>query len=375
MGSVGNTFGVKSGRKARIEAEASRLLAAGVAGQAFPGGVACAVWREGGQTVVAQAAAGKLGAGLGDVDESTPYDLANLTMCFVAVAALRQVVRGSCRLDLVAASVLGDVRGGVGGQATLEQLLTYRAGLAPWGGLYLDVPHDAGSPAARRWILNEASRRPAEHAVPRATYGDLSYLISGELLSRAVGRSLDRLVRAEVLEPLGIVDVVDFPGSLPAEQRALLARNAAPTERCDWRGHVIRGEVHDENCSVLGGVAGHAGLFGTARGVGLFGQAMLDVLGAKSDFLPQGTLIKAIAPRPGGIERMGWLGKDDSVGRRMSKLAFGHFGLTGTSIWCDPERELTVVLLTNRIHPSRANEKIRGFRPGFHDGVLAAFDS
>lgn len=340
----------------------------------FPGASTCVIWREGGQSVVAQAARGKLGTGLPDVEVTTPYDLANVTMAFVAAAALRVVAEGSLRLDTSAASVLGDVRGGVGGQATLEQLLTYRAGLAPWGALFLDVPHDPGSAAARRWILNEASRRPADDDASTATYGDLSYLIGGELLARGLGQPLERVVVDEVLAPLGIADQVYFPSALLADQRAVVARTAAATEHCDWRGRVIRGEVHDENCAALGGVAGHAGLFGTARGVAVFGEAMLAVLGATSDFLPRAALISAIAPRPGGTERMGWLGRDDSGGRRMSKLAFGHSGLTGTSIWCDPERELTVALLTNRIHPSRASEKIRGFRPGFHDGILAAFD-
>lgn len=363
-------------RSQRVQAEASRLMDAGVAGQAFPGGVACISWREGNEVEYVEVASGRLRAGEAEVKTSTPYDLASLTKPIVTVTALRLVAAGKLSLDLRTDTVVSDVRGGVGGTATLEQLLAHRAGLAAWGGLYLDVPHDAGTAAARRWILSEASRRPAEGEPQGAIYSDLGFLIAGEVIARVAGDKLDRVVARHVTDPLGISRDLYYPAALAPDRRAQIAREAAPTEYCEWRGRLIRGEVHDENCAAFGGVAGNAGLFGTARGVGVFGRACLDSLLGVSDFLPKQLLEHALADRgDGSTMRLGWdtkSPKDSSAGRRMSDRAFGHLGFTGTSLWCDPERDLVIVLLTNRVHPSRANERIKGFRPGFHDGVIAA---
>lgn len=344
----------------------------------FPGGSACIGWRENNVDVYAEAAAGKLQDGAPNVETTTPYDLASITKPFVAMLALRLVAQGKLALDSRADSLVSDVRGGVGGAATLEQLLTHRSGLSPWGGLYLDVPHEPGTSAARRWIVGEASRRPDETGAARkglAVYSDLGYLIAGEMIARASGLSLDRALQTHVLEPLGIADDIYYAGTLPADKKASLMRRAAPTERCEWRGRLVRGEVHDENAAALGGVAGNAGLFGTAKGVAVFGRAMLDVLAQRSDFIPLKLLQEALAPRPGGTNRLGWDSRspvDSSAGKRMSANAFGHLGFTGTSVWCDPDKDIVVVLLTNRVHPSRANERIKGFRPAFQDGVVGA---
>jgi CubicO group peptidase (beta-lactamase class C family) len=363
-------------RKQRVEAEASRLMEAGVAGQAFPGGVACISWREGDELVYVDVAAGKLRAGEPDVKPSTPYDLASITKPIVGMTALRLVAAGKLSLETRTDTVVSDVRGGVGGTATLEQLLSHRAGLAAWGGLYLDVPHDAGTAAARRWILSEASRRPAEGETGGAVYSDLGYLIAGEVIARIAGDKLDKIVARAVTDPLNISRDLFYPAAMPPDRRAQVVREAAPTEYCEWRGRLIRGEVHDENCAAFGGVAGNAGLFGTARGVAVFGRACLDSLLGRSDFLPKELLERALAPRDDGSTlRMSWdtkSPKDSSAGRRMSERTFGHLGFTGTSLWCDPERDLVIVLLTNRVHPSRANERIKGFRPGFNDGIIAA---
>jgi CubicO group peptidase (beta-lactamase class C family) len=346
---------------------------AGVAGQAFPGGVACVSWREGEEVVYVDVAAGRLRAGEPEVKAGTPYDLASITKPIVAMTALRLVAADKLSLDTRTDTVVSDVRGGVGGAATLETLLTHRAGLAAWGGLYLDVPHDAGSAAAR---LSEASRRPAEGEVRGAIYSDLGYLIAGEVIARIAGDKLDKVVAKAVTDPLGISRDVYYSAALAPDRRAQVVREAAPTEYCEWRGRLIRGEVHDENCAAFGGVAGNAGIFGTARGVAVFGRACLDSLLGRSDFLSQALMERALAPHEDGSTlRLGWdtkSPKDSSAGRRMSDSAFGHLGFTGTSMWCDPERDLAIVLLTNRVHPSRANERIKGFRPGFHDGIISA---
>ncbi|MFW5926214.1 MAG: serine hydrolase domain-containing protein [Myxococcota bacterium] len=363
--------------KSKLRREIVRLLEAGVSGRAFPGASACVGWREGDADVFVPAVAGRVAPDGPAVEEGTPYDLASLTKPLVAMAALRMVVAGKVTLDARADSLVNDVRGGPGGAKTLEALLRHRAGLAAWGGLYLDVPHDPGTAPARRWILSEAARRQHEQDEP-VVYSDLGYIIAGEMLARAAGQTLDQVVARYVTEPLGIDHEVYYAGALPSELRTQLVRRAAPTERCEWRGRLVRGEVHDENCAALGGVSGHAGMFGSARAVAAFGRTMLDVLDGRSDFLPPELLEGALAdPGDGDTHRLGWDTKsagESSAGRRMSANSFGHLGFTGTSIWCDRARDVVVVLLTNRVHPSRANEKIRGFRPAFHDGVLALLD-
>ncbi len=366
-------------RTERVRDEATRLLQAGVSGQVFPGGSACIAWRKDGEEGLVQAVGGKLSLPQGPpVEHLTFYDLASVTKPVTATAALRLIVAGKLTRETIAETVLPDVRGAPGGAATIEQLFTHRANLAPWGGLYLDVPHEIGTSAARRWIVSEASRRPRERPGNEALYSDLGYIVGGEVLARVAGESLDRVLNRYVTDPLALSDQMFFAGALTSDKRASMLGKTAPTERCEWRGRIVRGEVHDENSAALGGVSGHAGLFGTARAVALFGRAMLDVLAGISTFLPVDVLRDALAERPLGSHRFGWdvkSGDSPAAGRRMGPGTFGHLGFTGTSLWCDPTRHLAVALLTNRIHPSRANLKIRGFRPAFHDGVVAAFDA
>jgi len=353
--------------------EAERLLRAGVAGHVFPGATCCIARRDRGRWSYHTVAAGSLGAGLGKVAPDTPYDLASITKAFVATTALRMVEAGLVAPDLTVGAALSDVRGEPGEAATLEQLLSHRSGLAAWGGLYLDVPHEPGSPAARRWVLNEAARREGR-GVGQCEYSDLGYILAGEIIGRA-GRGLPQALAEHVTGALGIRDRVVYAAALSPDAREALARRAAPTERCEWRGRLLRGEVHDENCAALGGVSGHAGLFGDAAAVARFGVEMLDARAGRSEFLSAATIEGALADRGGGSYRLGWdvkSGPDSAAGRRASERTFGHLGFTGTSLWCDPEREVVVALLTNRVHPSRANQKIRAFRPAFHDGVLAA---
>lgn len=381
-----------SSRRDHIRAEALRLLTAGIAGNVFPGGVACVSWRPDGKEVeTIETAAGLMAmpgaTGPGSsasgklVREDTLYDLASLTKPIFATTVLRLADAGKLSLDTKPETSLADTRGTTGGAATLEQLLSHRAGLAAWGGLYLDVPHDLGSSAARRWVLAEACRRPDEALPPgKALYSDLGYIIAGELVARTVGQDLETLLGREIRATLKLTDTeLLYPPGISGDRAVDFARRVAPTERDEWRGRWVRGEVHDENCAALGGIAGHAGMFGTAKAVATVGRAVLDAYLKRGEtpIVSHARIASALEERPPSTLRLGWDGKSkegSSGGRRLSAKAFGHLGFTGTSVWCDPERDLVIVLLTNRICPSRANEKIKGFRPAFHDGVLAAID-
>jgi CubicO group peptidase (beta-lactamase class C family) len=307
-------------------------------------------------------------AGFAELD--TFYDLASLTKPFVAMSALR--LAQSQRLDLQApaAALLPEITGLPGGESSLAELLCHRAGLSPWGGLFRETDAAPGSPEARRFILAQAAAR-AEPGARKlgSVYSDLGYILAGEALARAAGRPLEQVVREQVTEPLGICDRVFYAAAEPVEARgsareqnaevwANRGASVAPTERCGFRGRVLAGEVHDENCYAFGGISGHAGLFGQAEAVLELGLALLDVLDGRSRWLDQALLRWALAPRPGGGYVLGWDTKSadgSSAGALFSARSFGHLGFTGTSIWCDPARALCAVLLTNRVHPTREN--------------------
>jgi serine-type D-Ala-D-Ala carboxypeptidase len=233
------------------------------------------------------------------------------------------------------------------------------------------VPAELAGEERRAYMLRDAASRVAlEPRAQGSLYSDLGYLVAGAALARAGGQALDVLVRSEVSEPLGIADQLFYAASLDAGAREALIARVAPTELCSYRGRVVRGEVHDENCYAYGGIAGHAGLFGTARAVLNFGLEILRVLTGRSAFLDRELLLWALQARPGGGHVVGWDTKSregSSAGALFCESAFGHLGFTGTSLWCDPERERCAVLLSNRVHPTRDNIAIRTLRPRFHD--------
>lgn len=354
----------------RVRAEATRLLAAGVGGRVFPGAAAAVAWRDdAGVEQRVLAFAGERAPGGAAVDEHTFYDLGRVTEVAVGLAALSAEARGALDLEREIERVLPAVRGGALAGVSLRALFEHEAGLEATGGLYLDVPHEHGTPAARRWLLAEASRRTSASA---AEPSDLGFLIAGEAMAQALSSTLAEVVAREVLEPLGLSDEVMYVGALPTDRRVAVSARCASTERCAWRGRLLSGEVHDENAFALGGVAGHAGLFATPAGIASLGWGVLEALEGRSELVPGDRLADALAA---GGERWGFAPRADAgelCGRHMSASGVGQLGEPGTSLYVDPERAVVVSLLSNRVCPSRANTKIDGFRPAFYDGLMAA---
>jgi len=169
---------------------------------------------------------------------------------------------------------------------------------------------------------------------------------------------------------MGVVEEIQF------EPSPLWRPRVAPTEFDPWRGRLLVGEVHDENAWALGSVAGHAGLFGTAASLGACARHTMQILGGRTGVVKRSTLETFISRRteiPGSSRALGWdtMLPTSSCGTRLSSRAFGHTGFTGTSLWIDPELDVYVALLTNRVHPTRANEAIKQVRPALHDAVVA----
>jgi CubicO group peptidase (beta-lactamase class C family) len=245
----------------------------------------------------------------------------------------------------------------------------------------LFAPLFAGRAIDRRGALSVAAdaRRadcsgdpPAQGFPP--LYSDLGYVLIGAVIEEVTGSPLDEVIEREVATPLGL-----GLGSARQLRRARpgFAREVAPTEVVRARGGSIRGIVHDENAWALSGHAasGHAGLFGTVNDVLGFGAALLDALAGQSPWLSQQALWTLVKPRPGGTLRAGFDSKSEgasSAGALSGPDTFGHLGFTGTSLWCDPGAGIATVLLTNRVHPTRDNPRIRTARPLIHDALFAA---
>jgi len=205
----------------------------------------------------------------------------------------------------------------------------------------------------------------------RFVYSDVGAIVLTQAVETAYGERLDSILARRVFAPLGLSSTMFLP---PPE----LAPRIAPTELDPWRGRILRGEVHDENAARLEGVSGHAGLFSTARDLLHFGDWILAVAQGRRDTLTDGKHPKAFFRKqnqPRGSSRaLGWdtPSEGSSAGTRLSRHSFGHTGFTGTSIWVDPRRDLVIVLLSNRVHPTRDNSRWGPVRREVADRIAAA---
>jgi CubicO group peptidase (beta-lactamase class C family) len=291
----------------------------------------------------------------------TVFDLASLTKVLATTPLLmQQVERGAVALDEPVQRYFSQWRDAFQARALVRDLLSHSSGLPAYAPLY-QAHH--GRAAFEREICTIArAYRPRSTSV----YSDLGFILLGFLLNHelALSRRFDAL-RAQ----MGVVEDLQYK---PPSQ---WSGRIAPTEVDPWRQRLLVGEVHDENCVALNGVAGHAGLFGSAAAVGACARHVLQVLDGRTGAFSQETLRGFIERRtdvPGTTRALGWdtMLPTSSCGARLSPRAFGHTGFTGTSLWIDPDRGIYVVFLTNRVHPSRSNEAIRQVRPAVHDAVI-----
>lgn len=313
-------------------------------------------------------------AGAEEVTPDTLYDLASLTKPWVSTTALHLYQAGVFAIDAPVETLFPEARGLPIGAQTWESVLSHRSGLDAWEPFYANLDAEPGSEEARASILADLLPRWNADNVGAPVYSDLGYILAGMAMARATGESLETLVEARVAAPLGLGDLAFFGASRPREG---WKASCAPTGTSPWRGRALRAEVNDDNCAALGGVAGHAGMFGTARAMASFGASCVAAWHGRRGALEEEAIRFATAPRPGGSHRLGWDGKSEqgsAAGARIDADAFGHLGFTGTSLWCDPRRQLVIALLTNRVAVSDDNTAIRAFRPTFHDAVVDAFD-
>lgn len=313
------------------------------------------------------------------VRTDTIYDLASLTKV-VATTTVAMILVDQGRLDLDApvSGIVPGFRGGAKDGVRVRQLLTHSGGLLWWARLYEEL---RGPKAYLERILElDLDYEPGT----RTVYSDLGVILLGEVLERIGGASIDEVARQRVFEPLGMRDTRYFP---PVALRPRIA----PTERDPWRGRLVRGEVHDRNAFALEGVAPHAGLFSTAGDLARFAQMLLNggTLDGHQVVSPATVALftKRVPGIAGSTRALGWDTPTDETGRRssipgeegyssagslLSPRSFGHTGFTGTLMWMDPDRQLFVVLLTNRVYPTRDNRAILGVRPRVTDAIVRA---
>ncbi|MFJ8010397.1 serine hydrolase domain-containing protein [Streptomyces fagopyri] len=289
------------------------------------------------------------------------WDLASVTKPIVGLAVMALVERGALDLSGVVGTYLPEYRGGDKADLTLAQLLTHTSGLPGQVPLYREHP--------TRAALLEALRLLPPRTAPgtRVEYSSPGFILLGLIAESASGAPLDELVDRLVCAPLGMKETGFVPDA------ALRAR-AVATEDCPWRGHVVTGEVHDENAVVLGGIAGHAGLFAPIADLERLGRSL--AAGAREVLRPETFALMTAAHTDAHALRRGlaWQGQDpvgSPVGPSFGPTSFGHTGFTGTSIWIDPATGRYAVLLTNRVHPSRDGDGIVSVRRAFHTAADA----
>jgi CubicO group peptidase (beta-lactamase class C family) len=297
------------------------------------------------------------------VDDATLFDLASLTKPIVAIAAMVLLQQGVLRLDDTIASLLPDWRASDKGSITLEQLLTHSSGIPGQQPLYWTVQ-------SANEMLDAVRHLPLRFAPgTQVEYTSQGFMVLGRILEEVSGMRLDKLLLQTVFDPLEMRATCFAPTD--EEQRY-----AAATEFCAWRGRMVQGQVHDENAVVMGGVAGHAGLFST---LGDMIRLCRMLLSDGTPVLSRATVDVMTRARTSHLNLarcLGWQGKDDHGspgGDLFSNRSYGHTGFTGTSVWLDSTFGLFVVLLTNRVHPTRQNEAIHRLRPLVHNASVAAW--
>jgi CubicO group peptidase (beta-lactamase class C family) len=334
-----SAVGMSSARLATID----RVVQRGVDAGGYPG-AAVVVGRKG-YSVWAR--------GFGSLDwsgrtrvssQESIYDLASLTKVVATTTAVMVLYdQGKVEIDAPVSRYIPSYTGGLKDQVTVRHLLTHRAGLPAGRELWRTT---STPEQARASVL----ATPIACAPGRCyEYSDLGADILGFVVEAASGQRLDTFLDAEVFKKLGMTDT-GFRLS------AADAARTAPTEIAPPRGYPLRGEVHDENAFALGGVAGHAGLFSTASDLSVFAQMLLDGGSYDGVRIVADSTVALFTRRAAGTRALGWdtCDGDGGCGSHLSPRAYGHTGFTGTSLWIDPDRQMFVILLTNRVHAARA---------------------
>jgi CubicO group peptidase (beta-lactamase class C family) len=307
----------------------------------------------------------------------TLFDVASLTKPFATATGIALLAQSQrLRLEDPVAKFIPAYQSGEKRKITLAHLLSHSAGLPDWKPYFWAIiredkktPGFLGSPSAKQKVYQMARNEPLINPPgTHSLYSDIGFMLLGEIIEKVSGESLNVFCENNIFSKLNCKKTF-----FPAIGRKITGRISA-TEDCPWREKVLRGEVHDDNTYAMGGVSGHAGLFSTAQEVFILVTAWLNAINGEG-FI-EANLAKRFVTRrrtpKGSSFAFGWdtpSMQNSSSGHFFSPQSFGHLGYTGTSIWVDRVKDLVVILLTNRVHPTRKNNQIKEFRPALHDIV------
>jgi len=317
----------------------------------------------------------------------TIFDLASLTKPLATTIAMMLLVREKkIRFEDRVTRFFPNF--GVFGKThvTFRHLLAHCSGLPAWKPYYEDIVKGerdgkinfVASRAAKSYVFEQIHREKSLGPPgTQSLYSDLGFMLLGEVIEEVTGWTLDRYCQDKVFKPMGLrsTSFVDLT-LLRTRRLQPVAEMIAPTEHCPWRKKVLCGEVHDDNAYAMGGVAGHAGLFSSTRDIHLLLTRLKRCCRGEDPFLPA-PLVKEFLTRDETVKdstyTLGWdtpSPENSASGSQFSPNSVGHLGFTGTSVWWDMEKDCHIVLLSNRIHPSRNSDKIKAFRPYIHDLIM-----
>lgn len=364
----------------------ARLLDEGVEKGVFPGAVV-GFWSKSDPNNGYLYAYGKrrLHPSVLSLGTDTPFDLSSVSKVYVTAPLIHCLVeRGLFSYDTPVSNLLPDFRHP---SILIRHLLSHTAGFEAWKPFYEDIrkrfeptPLEQIKVSLRHAALRDLVMKTDPISAPgkKAVYSDLCFLLLGYVIEETLQHSLSEAAKIYLWKPMGMKEsfyspVYSSDSSSGKSSREGQRTEVAATEKCPWRGKVLQGQVHDDNAWAAGGIEGHTGVFAPAADLLLFSKKILGTF-----FTPQ-TKAKMwqrvpLSSQSGEVcERtLGWDTPSlerSSVGKRMSRNSVGHWGFTGTSLWLDLDRNWAVVLLTNRVHPTRENHLIKDFRPRFHDAL------
>ena len=364
----------------RLKKDIKKLLEQGVLEGVFPSaaaGIVCGLGKEKKMAIVHHGNA-SLYPEIRKLHKNNFFDLASLTKPLATSLAILCLIEDKkIDIDETLSSLLEKKIMGEKSNITIRHLLSHCSGF-PAHREYFHILQEIKENKKMEFVEKLILQEPLENT-PGATsiYSDLGFILLGRIIEKKARCTLAHYVEEKVLKPFHLEKKI-FYNSIGKRKKSRPIKDFVATENCPWRKKIMCGEVHDDNCFALGGVAGHCGLFGNIEGVTTYAGFILDLWKGTAEHpnIKKGNLVSFLTRQrkiPGSSWALGFdtpAAEESSSGSRLSSISVGHLGFTGTSFWIDPEKEVVIVLLSNRVHPSRDNIKIKKFRPYFHDRVM-----
>ncbi len=311
------------------------------------------------------------------MQKDSVFDLASLTKPLATTLAISKLIEN----DKIFAqqeigSILKQFKFTPKSKITIDMLLRHTSGLPAYEEYYKKIKKQKASPREflRDLILKQELENPIDSC---QLYSDIGFMILSWIIEEVAHQRLDRFVFDAIFNPLEINTLFFNEISQPQKQPLSIGNRFVATQHCPWRNKLLIGEVDDDNAWAVGGIEGHAGLFGDAFGVFTLCCELLKTLQGKPTKVLNAKIIRQFVQKQGAYDMVAGFdtpSKDNSsAGNCFSEHSIGHLGFTGTSFWVDPEVSLIVILLTNRVHPLRSNEGIKEFRPKLHDLIYSLY--